>query len=125
MSEAVKRYDISGYGGGMIEAEEGVWYHEDDYARLEQECARLRGDIELALKVPSVAAMHTYLGTECAKQNVQLAAERDAALKQVEGLRAILAEARVMTFLVNSGQSGVLRGQIDAALRPAQCAPTK
>lgn len=51
MTEAVKRYDVSGYGGGMVEAEDGGWYHEDDYARLEQECERLRGKITAALSV--------------------------------------------------------------------------
>lgn len=43
----VKRYDVGGYGGGMIEAEDGIWYHEDDYAALEAECVRLREALEV------------------------------------------------------------------------------
>ena len=58
--------------------------------QLRAELSRIKADLTLALKVPSVAAMHTYLDTVCARQNVQFAAERDAALKQVEGLRALL-----------------------------------
>lgn len=33
MSSA-KRYDISEFGGGMVEVEEGAWYHSDDYDAL-------------------------------------------------------------------------------------------
>lgn len=73
----------------------GLYVLAADYARLEQECERLRGDLALALKVPSVAAMHSYLDTECAKQNIELAASRDAALKQVEGLRELAEQANV------------------------------
>lgn len=54
---------------------------------LREECERLRGDLALAMKVPSVAAMHSFLDTEVAKQNVELGKERDT-------LRQQLAEAR-------------------------------
>ena len=55
-----------------------------DYAALEAECERLRGELALAMKVPSVAAMHTFLETEVAKQNVQLGAERNALRVELE-----------------------------------------
>lgn len=60
----------------------------ESIAALEAECERLRGELELALKVPSVAAMHSFLDTEFAKQNIQLAAERDAALVELSALKA-------------------------------------
>jgi len=44
------------------------------------ELAELKAELALALKVPSIAAMHTWLDSECAKQNKQLEAEL-AALK--------------------------------------------
>lgn len=47
--------------------------------------------------------------------------ERDQQAKRIGELEGLLREARLMTFVVNSGQSGVLRGQIDAALS-AVCA---
>lgn len=42
--------------------------------------------------------------------------ERDQQAKRIGELERLLWEARLMTFVVNSGQSGVLRGHIDAAL---------
>lgn len=42
----VKRYDVGGYGGGMIEAEDGIWYHEDDYAALEADRDALLESLE-------------------------------------------------------------------------------
>lgn len=57
---------------------------------LEAEGAKLRGELALAMKVPSVAAMHTFLETEVAKQNVQLGAERDALRAERNALRAEL-----------------------------------
>lgn len=42
--------------------------------------------------------------------------ERDQQAQRIGALEGLLREARLMTFVVNSGQSSVLRGQIDAAL---------
>lgn len=42
MTETVKRYRISGFGNNMVEKDDGAWCRQDDYARLEQECERLR-----------------------------------------------------------------------------------
>lgn len=37
-------------------------------------------------------------------------------IDEVEALRGLLTECRLMTLVVNSGQSGVLRGMIDTAM---------
>lgn len=58
-----------------------------DYDALAAECERLRTKLYLAMNVPSVAAMHAYLDTECAKQNAQLGTERDAALAELAALK--------------------------------------
>ena len=47
---------------------------------------------------------------------VRLESQRDQQAQRIGELEGLLREARLMTFVVNSGQSGVLRGQIDAAL---------
>jgi predicted secreted hydrolase len=51
---------------------------------------RLEGDLALALKVPSVAAMHSYLDTECAKQNAQLGEDKQRLEGEVKALREAL-----------------------------------
>lgn len=71
----------------MSEASWGDYVRHADYDALATECERLRGDLEMAMKVPSVAAMHSYLDAECAKQNIELAAERDAALAELAALK--------------------------------------
>lgn len=45
--------------------------------------------------------------------------ERDQLRAEVEAMRGLLAECRLMTLVVNSGHSGVLRGMIDAAMSKA------
>ena len=42
---------------------------------LAVENAELKAELALALKVPSIAAMHTWLDSECAKKNKQLSDE--------------------------------------------------
>ena len=96
MSE-VKRYTLWTVSESGCELEpyseespDGLYVHHADYAHLEQECERLHGELALAMKVPSVAAMHTFLDTEMAKQNVQLGAERDAMRQQRDKLAKVL-----------------------------------
>ena len=42
----VKRYDVGEYGSGMIEMEDGTWYHEDDYASVESDREALLESLE-------------------------------------------------------------------------------
>lgn len=114
MSEPVKRYSYGyhddGFGGrhlGLIEKDGGDLVLYDDYARLEQECERLRDDCvqlnkrreNLALRVMAVES------------------ERDAALKQAEGLRELLtAWRRMFDGGICSGSLGTLCDQTDSAL---------
>ena len=66
----------------------------------------LRGEVEV---MTQHANNYSRMFEECAE-------ERDQQAKRIGELEGLLREARLMTFVVNSGQSGVLRGQIDFAL---------
>lgn len=63
-----------------------------------------------------------YMSASCSDvagavdREIALRAERDQQAQRIGELEELLLEARLMTFVVNSGQSGVLRGRIDAAL---------
>lgn len=82
----------------------------DKIVALEAERDELSAQLELALKVPSVAAMHSYLDTECAKQNAQLGVERDR-------LRELLAEwRRMFDGGICSGALSTLCDKTDAVL---------
>jgi hypothetical protein len=91
---------------------------------------RLEADLALALKVPSVAAMHSYLDTECAKQNAQLGEDKQRLEGEVKALREALntAKYRIEQGRVWNGMGWSLTGlhphgqqkaldAIDAALR--------
>lgn len=87
MTREVKRYDSYGYDGMsgiMKEHAEGDWVSAEDYAALEQECERLRDDLEKA---------HRATNSECQdwareyERRKAVQAERDAALLQVEAMR--------------------------------------
>ena len=81
-------------------AANGLYVRHDDYARLEQECERLRNELN---------NMRISWGL--------MQSEREAALKQVEGLRDLLtAWRRMFDAGIGYGDLGVLRGQTDAAL---------
>jgi len=71
----------------MSEAGWGDYVLAADYDRLEQECERLRSD-NLAF-ARNLRGKHSLTGATYE----HLIAERDSALKQVEGLRAALMEA--------------------------------
>lgn len=109
MSE-VKRYDVDGFGGGMIEIEGGAWYHMDDYEALAAEGERLRsptpvclcglrttlnphpdaGKPEHFLKVGAVYVCIPCLNKSnhghCKEAN-KLRIERDAALAELAALK--------------------------------------
>ena len=71
-----------------------------DYAALEAECERLSNELN---------NMRISWGL--------MQSEREAALKQVEGLRGLLtAWRRMFDAGIGYGDLGVLRGQTDAAL---------
>lgn len=57
-----------------------VCYWHTRHDQLQAELAEVKAELALALKVPSIAAMHTWLDSDCAKQNKQLGDEL-AALK--------------------------------------------
>ena len=81
-------------------AANGLYVRHDDYARLEQECERLRNELN---------NMRISWGL--------MQSEREAALKQVERLRDLLtAWRRMFDAGIGYGDLGVLRGQTDAAL---------
>lgn len=67
---------------------------------LRAENGRLRADLALAMKVPSVAAMHSFLEKECAQQNMQLGKELEAArgLLRVNRERMSTISAHSMTM---------------------------
>ena len=68
----------------------------------------LRGDLAVALKVPSVAAMHAYLDTECAKDNMRLGAERDQQAQRIGELEGLLREERTYASVSASCRKGVV-----------------
>ena len=91
-------------GTTMHACADGTWINATDYARLEQECERLSNELN---------NMRISWGL--------MQSEREAALKQVEGLRGLLSESReFVAAYVNSSFFGsnakkALAG-IDAAL---------
>lgn len=105
MSE-VKRYDAPKLRAFDEKAQGFCVVEYSDYKALQLECDELARQLALALKVPSVAAMHVYLDTECAKQNVQLAAERDEA-------RRVLGKCQEM---LDPHRDAVLWGEVVRAL---------
>lgn len=90
--------------------------------RIQAEAERddLRAQLELALKVPSVAAMHSYLDTEFAKQNAQLGVERDHlrdALQQI--IDAEWTSSETATDFALSQTKGMLISRIKGIAREA------
>ena len=73
----------------------------------------LRGELAVALKVPSVAAMHAYLDTECAKDNMRLGSERDQHAQRIGELEGLL---RSCLPALSDGGCAALANRIDAAL---------
>lgn len=45
---SVKRYDVSGFGDGMVESEDGAFYYIDDYHALQDLNAELLEALEAA-----------------------------------------------------------------------------
>ena len=80
----------------------------------------LRGDLAVALKVPSVAAMHAYLDTECAKDNMRLGAERDRQAQRIGELEGLLREVHgwidESARVYRHNSTSVMLYRIDAAL---------
>ena len=106
MTEPVKRYDpnysaISPADDLAVEADDGMFVMHADYARLEQECERLSNELN---------NMRISWGL--------MQSERDAALKQVEGLRDLLADwsSHFTGPKVIGGPLSSLRERTDAAL---------
>ena len=81
----------------------------------------LRGELAVALKVPSVAAMHTYLDTECAKDNIRLGAERDQQAQRIGELEGLLLRVQVSLSLDDTewGYSGAEKYKLLADIRAA------
>ena len=75
----------------------------------------LRGDLAVALKVPSVAAMRAYLDTEFAKDNMRLGTERDQQAQRIGELERLLRDCYPGCGLT-ARQTQSIRERIDAAL---------
>ena len=89
-------------GCGIAEHQSVRYVLAADYDRLEQECERLRGECE---GCPMSIAEDMRI-------------QRDAALKQVEGLRALLADCRQVVFANNTSLwTAKLLGNIETALQ--------
>lgn len=80
----VKRYDISEFGGGMVEVEDGAWCHSDDYDRLKQECEQLRA-FNLGLESEARRLFAGYMAAE--EEAISRGKERDELRAQVEAMR--------------------------------------
>ena len=79
----------------------------------------LRGDLAVALKVPSVAAMRAYLDTECAKDNMRLGTELDQHAQRIGELeRALLEVAASLAWNAH----GECRAIHDGPIMPSQMA---
>jgi hypothetical protein len=118
MTEQVKRYAVIGFGHkALLGHESGRYVEHADYERLEQECAELRDENTARLEhigEIGAAGFFAKIGTLD-----QLIAERDAALKQVDGLRDLLTRCRkVIAHEVESDWPSLdeLIARIDAAL---------
>ena len=81
----------------------------------------LRGDLAVALKVPSVAAMRAYLDTECAKDNMRLGTERDQQAQRIGELEGLLLRVQVSLSLDDTewGYSGAEKYKLLADIRAA------
>ena len=108
MTKIVKRYDpnyaeISLAYDLVVEADDGMFVMHSDYARLEQECERLSNELN---------NMRISWGL--------MQSEREAALKQVEGLRDLLADwsSHFTGPKVIGGPLSSLRERTEEALSP-------
>lgn len=119
MTKKVKTYNFSVDKFEQVkayESEHGRWCKREDYAALEQECERLRDDLEKA---------HRATNSECQdwareyERRKAVQAEREAALLQVEALRELLADwaAHFTGPKVIGGPLSTLRERTDAALK--------
>lgn len=124
MTEPVKRYYVSTYGGigtpRLVEMSEQYQRETgalglikgEDYARLEQECERLREERDSFQRV-----------------GIRTMEERDATLKQVEGLRGALEKAALAMWNSEANMDNeAAEAEValsDAALLAEPCAPTK
>jgi hypothetical protein len=118
MTEPVKRWHMP-RGTSISEHEDGEFVLSTDYARLEQECE--------TWKITAAGEMD---------RRDEMQAERDAALKQVEGLRealqAFTGAAYPVSHQINSRGYNWSQAYLDEALALASvalqaepCAPTK
>lgn len=115
----VKRYDISGFGGGMVEIEDGAWVHVDDYDRDTQS---LRIAVERE-KLSAEIERDAYDGQRRILDVVK--AERDALRAQVEAMQALLVDAHWTVHLPTTEHGVIPRcrcrkcviSRIDAALQ--------
>lgn len=84
----------------------------------------LRGDLAVALKVPSVAAMRAYLDTEFAKDNMRLGTERDQQAQRIGELEGLLLRVQVSLSLDDTewGYSGAEKYKLLADIRAAMSA---
>lgn len=77
--------------------------------KMEAEIAEVRVELALALKVPSIAAMHTWLDSECAKKSKQLETELAALNITSQQLRERVAELETDLKLTSEMLVGVSR----------------
>lgn len=116
MSEQVKRYDLSGFGGGMLESEDGAWYHMGDYDALHAEAEALRAENAAALRV-----------TQSLVASVDRAeAELEALRSQLEVARGLLREWLDADFGASSPAINRMRCRTDyllTATPESQCEP--
>lgn len=98
MSEqVVKRYGISGFGGGMIEQEDGAFYHMDDYDALHAEAEALRADMQQLRRIhaDAVDRLNGQIASWCSDY-VTIETERNAMRTELETARGLLAQLRGM-----------------------------
>lgn len=86
MSE-VKRYDMCGFGGGLVERPEGAWYHMDDFDRVTAERDALQALLTAADERADVLA--TALSKIKLRLDAFVEADRDMPSPSVEVCQSI------------------------------------
>ena len=87
MSE-VKRYDMCGFGGGLVERPEGAWYHMDDFDRVTAERDALQALLTAAYERADVLVdllTHAHIAIHAMEPGFFLLEKIDAVLKPAEG----------------------------------------
>lgn len=126
MSE-VKRYDMCGFEGGLVECKDGTWYHMDDFDRVTAELDTALG-CEAVLRDELGAAKGEY---DRAVNKVDALQQRlTAADERADVLEGLLRDSKdVMSGIWDTSydhEAGDalaaldLMGRIDAELKPAK-----